>query len=67
MTRAPACPVGRVVYGDRPCDGPGTYYCDSDLWGSACRRYFEAKEAMTPAPATVARCTTRDEEREGTE
>jgi hypothetical protein len=39
MTADP-CPVNRTVNG-RECDGPATYYCDSELWGSACRRHFE--------------------------
>ena len=30
----PACPVAR-----RDCDGPGTYHCDAEVWGSACHRH----------------------------
>lgn len=57
------CPVGRVVYGDRPCDGPGTYYCDSDLWHSACRRYYEDRRAARPSPAADHNDTTRESDR----
>jgi hypothetical protein len=47
------CPVNRTVYG-HSCDGPGTYYCDSDLWGSRCRAYFEQKrEESRPAAPVV--------------
>lgn len=54
---APDCLVGRVVYGDRECEGPGTYYCDDELWGSACRRFQErARERRdTPAEAMARR------------
>jgi hypothetical protein len=44
----PDCPVARTVSGNA-CDGPGTYYCDSDIWGSACRRYFDAPRPAAPA------------------
>jgi hypothetical protein len=37
---APDCPVDRVVYGDRPCEGPGTYYCDD-----SCERVFERRDS----------------------
>jgi hypothetical protein len=47
------CPVNRTVYG-RPCDGPGSYYCDGDLWGSKCRAYYEQKrEEPEPAAPVV--------------
>lgn len=36
------CPVER-----RDCDGPGSYYCDAELWGSACRRFFEQRREAT--------------------
>lgn len=44
--RSPDCPV------DRPqCEGPGTYYCDDVIWGSACRRHFERLAAGDETPA----------------
>lgn len=40
IVRAPDCPVDRVVYGDRPCQGPGTYYCDP----FDCDRVFDRRK-----------------------
>ena len=58
--RAPDCPVDRVPYGDRPCQGPGTYYCDEDTWGSPCRAWqarnggYAAPDGMETAEPTIA-------------
>jgi hypothetical protein len=43
--RAPDCPVDRVVYGDRPCQGPGTYYCDPGQCEPVFERRFHGEES----------------------
>ncbi len=62
--RAPDCPADRVVYGDRPCEGPGTYYCDDLVCDpifdrraagqeseaeALARRFHEAYELLAPS------------------
>lgn len=48
---APDCLVGRLAHGDRPCEGPGTHYCDDVVWGSPCRREQERRQAGEETPA----------------
>lgn len=64
IVRAPDCPVDLVVYGDRPCEGRATYYCDELVCGrvfddraagreseaeALARRFHEAYERLAPS------------------